>query len=138
MKSLYCRYHVQMAATSTAGGNIRIIIFYDKQSNTQAPGVTDLLLADAFTSPNNLSNRDRFTVLADEVTESIGAATGAYTHSGVLYKRLNHEVMFNAGAAGTIGDITSGAMYIMFAQNGSIATAAPLITWRCRIRYTDN
>jgi len=127
-----------MAATSTAGGAVRIIIFYDKQANATAPGVTDVLLADAFQSPNNLSNRDRFVVLADEVTESIGASTGVFATCGTIFKRLNNEVMFNAGAAGTVGDITSGSVYIMFAQNGTIGTAAPQITFRSRIRYTDN
>ena len=127
-----------MAATSTLGSPVRIIVFYDKQANAQAPAVTDVLLADAFPSPNNLSNRDRFVVLADIVTEPIGVATGVYVANFEIYKKLNLETMFNAGTAGTIGDITSGSVYIMAAQAGAIATAAPTFTFRSRIRYTDS
>lgn len=138
LKSLYVRYSVNMAATSTLGAPIRIIVFYDKQANGSAPAVTDVLLADSFFSANNLSNRDRFVVLADEVTEPIGVATGVYTASGVIYKKLNLETMFNTGTAGTIADITTGSVYIMAAQAGAIGTAAPLWSFRSRIRYTDN
>lgn len=138
MKSLYVRYSFNMAATSTLGAPCRLIVFYDKQANAAAPAVTDVLLADSFLSPNNLSNRDRFVILADEVTEPIGVATGVFTTSGVIYKKLNLETMYNAGTAGTIADITSGSVYIMACQAGPIATAAPVWNFRSRIRYSDN
>lgn len=138
LKSLLFRYTFNMAVTSTLGGPCRIIIFYDKQSNATAPAVTDVLLADQHLSPNNLSNRDRFVTLADHFTESVGSATGVFAVSGTIFKKnLNLETMFNGGAAGTIGDITSGSVYVMFAQAGSIGVAAPQCTWRCRIRYAD-
>lgn len=138
MKSLYVRWTVNMAATSTLGAPCRIIVVYDKQANAQAPATADVLVADSFLSPNNLSNRDRFVILADEVTEPIGVATGVYTASGVIFKKLNLETMYNAGNAGTIGDITSGSVYILAAQAGAIGTAAPIWSFRSRIRYTDN
>jgi len=137
MKSLYFRYSAQLAPTSTQGSPIRIIIVYDKQANTQAPGVTDILLADSFTSPNNLSNRDRFVILADEVTEPVSTG-GTYAVAGVIYKKLNLETMFNAGTAGTIGDITSGSVYVLAAQTSNVLVAAPTVIFRSRIRYTDN
>lgn len=73
-----------------------------------------------------------------EVTSSV-AVQGEYATQLIRFKKnLNLETMFNAGTAGTIGDITSGSVYIMFAQNGTIGTAAPTVNWRSRIRYTDN
>lgn len=138
MKSLYIRADFRLAATSTAGGMFRMIVFYDKQANANAPAVTDLLLADAFLSPNNLSNRDRFVVLVDEVTSPVSVQGDFATQLIRFKKNLNLETMFNAGTAGTIGDITSGSIYIMFAQNSTIGTAAPTVNWRSRIRYTDN
>lgn len=137
MKSLYFRYFASLAATSTGGSPMRFIIVYDKQANAQAPGVTDLLLANDFLSPNNLSNRDRFVVLVDQTTDPIGTGSN-YSVSGTVFKRINLETMFNAGTAGTIGDITSGSVYMIVAQNGFIGTANCTFQWRCRIRYDDN
>ena len=137
IKSLYVRATVQLASTSVRGGNIRMIIFYDKQANATAPAVTELLVDDSFWSPNNLSTRDRFVVLCDHVFDHIGTQD-KFSDSAVIYKKLNLETMFNAGTAGTIADITSGSIYIMFAQSGTIGTANPTASWYSRIRYTDN
>lgn len=136
IKSLYIRCTIQLATTSVRGGNVRMMVVYDKQANATAPAVTDILLDDSFYSANNLSNRDRFVTLVDTVSEPIGTAT-VYGQSMVVHKKLNLETMYNAGAAGTIGDITSGSIYIMFAQSGTIGTGNPTATWTSRIRYTD-
>lgn len=136
LKSLYIRATVQLATTSVRGANIRMVVFYDKQANGTAPAVTDVLADDSFYSPNNLSNRDRFVVLCDHVFEPIGTAND-YQKSAVVFKKLNLETMFNAGTAGTIADITSGSLYIMFAQSGTIGTGNPTASWYSRVRYTD-
>lgn len=136
MKSLLIRFYATMAATSTGGSVIRYLVVYDKQANATAPAITDILLADEFSSYNNLSNRDRFVTLVDYITEPI-SDNGAKSTGGVIFKRINLETMFNAGSAGTIGDITSGSVYIFNCQTGGIATAAPNCVARCRIRYTD-
>lgn len=137
LKSIYLRWTSAMQASSTLGACVRTIIFYDKQANTAAPAVTDVLLADDFHSPNNLSNRDRFVTLLDDVSTPI-SSINEFVASNQAFKKLNMETMFNAGTAGTIADITSGSIYIMFAQSGAVGTAAPIVTWRARIRYTDN
>lgn len=138
MKSLLFRAELRLATTSTQGGYMRYIIVYDRQSNATAPAVTDILLADACTSPMNLSNKDRFQILAEGVSNVV-SVNGDYCSSHIdVYKKLDHPVQFNAGVAGTIGDIQTGAVYVIFAQNGSIGTAAPSAVWRSRIRYSDN
>jgi len=136
MKSLYIRGTAQLAAASTVGGPVRMIVIYDKQSNATAPAVTDILVADSFIAPNNISNRDRFVTLVDQVVGPISTA-GNQQVAFTCYKKLSHAVQYNAGVAGTIGDITSGAIYILFAQGGSIATAAPVAGFYARIRYED-
>lgn len=136
MKSLYIRATVQLAATSTRGDSVRMIVFYDKQANAATPVVADVLADDSFYSPNNLSNRDRFVVLCDRVFDPI-ATSGDLTASMEVYKKINLETMFNADVAGGVGDITSGSVYIMFAQQGTILTANPTAAWYARIRYTD-
>lgn len=137
MKSLYLRWQASIGATSTGGSPVRIIVVYDKQANTQAPATSDILLQDAFLSPNNLSNRDRFVVLCDELTEPLATGNN-FSIAGTVYKKLNLETMYNQGNAGTIGDITSGSVYILWAHAGTIGTANGQFNWRCRIRYSDN
>jgi len=136
LKSLLIRYYFNLGAATTGGCQFRILVVYDKQANATAPAITDILLADAYNSPNNLSNRDRFVTIFDHVSDHV-SVQGNYSVSGVLYKPLNMEVMFNAGNAGTIGDITSGSVYCFIAQTGSAGTANLSSNLRCRVRYSD-
>jgi len=136
MKSFLIRYTISLASTTTFGSPFRILVVYDKQANATAPAITDILLADAFNAPNNLSNRDRFVTIFDRITEGL-SVQGDFAMADVLFKRSNLEVMFNAGNAGTIGDITSGSVYLFACQTGSAASTAPVMIYRSRIRYTD-
>jgi len=102
-----------------------------------APAITDILLADAFNSPNNLTYRDRFVTIFDQITEPVDAG-GPNERSMTCYKKLNLETLWNAGTDALIGSIASGSMYLFVAQSGSIATNAPSVTIRSRVRYTDN
>ena len=136
LKSLLIRWTAALSPTSTGGSPIRILCIYDKQANATAPSVTDILLADNFNSANNLSNRDRFVTLCDYITEPV-SANGDFTVSGAIYKKINLETMFNTGSAGTIGDITSGSVYLIAAQTAGVSTAAVSLAARSRIRYTD-
>lgn len=136
MKSVLIRWSVALQATTVGGGSVRMMLVYDKQANATAPAVTDVLVQNTFTSPNNLSNRDRFVVLWDEVTDSI-SINNNYSISGKFYKKLNLETMYNAGTAGTIGDITSGSLYVLIGNNGGFTTAQPQITYETRVRYLD-
>lgn len=136
LKSILCRYSFAMTSTSTFGSQFRILIVYDKQANAAAPAITDILLTDNYSSQNNLSNRDRFVTVFDHITDSI-SNSGNFTCSGKLYKALNLETMFNAGSAGTIGDITTGSLYMFVAQQGLIGVANPTQMTRIRVRFED-
>ncbi len=137
LKSLLLRAELRLASTSTQGGYGRYLVVLDKQANGAAPGVTDILLADAMQSPMNISNSNRFKILAEGYFSEV-TAQGNYTSEGLeVYKKLEVPVQFNAGTAGTIADIATGSVYVLFAQNGTIGTAAPTVVWRSRLRYTD-
>lgn len=136
LKSLLIRYTAFLGTTSTAGTNVRFLVVYDKQANAAAPAITDVLLSDAFTAQNNLSNRDRFVTIFDHISKPI-SVQGNFATSDVLFKRINLETMFNAGTAGTIGDITTGSLYLFTAQAGTLATANGGITIKTRVRYED-
>lgn len=136
MKSLLIRYRYLTQATTVGGSPIRLMIVYDKQANATAPTILDVLEQDQFTSPNNLSNRDRFVTLCDNLSVPL-SQNGNQGLGEVIYKPLNLETMFNDGVAGTIGDITSGSVYLFAAQNGGISVAGPITEWDVRIRYSD-
>lgn len=136
IKSVYIRWNATLGAASTLGSPLRIIVFYDKQCNAALPATTDVLIADSFIAPNNLSNRDRFVIISDVLTPSL-STQGDNTIAGTIYKKLNLEVMFNAGVAGTVADITSGSLFIMAAQSGTLGTANGGFSYYSRVRYTD-
>jgi len=136
MKSVYLRGYFAMGATSTGGSPFRVLVVYDKQANATAFATTDVLVQDDFRAANNISNRDRFVVLADRMVDYIGTGDKTVAHFEI-FKKINLETMFNAGSAGSIGDITSGSIYVMFAQTGFIATAPATVNWFSRVRYTD-
>lgn len=127
--------HVQgRIQTEASAGNIpvtvaaqeaRMILFVDFQPNGAAPAVTDLLLSATPASFLNPNNRDRFSVLADErfffdpmftsnvVTQSYASSVNQIF--GVDCEgSIRLETVFNGVNGGTIGDITSGALYMFW------------------------
>lgn len=137
MRNLFIRWSFNMAATSTGGSPFRILIVYDKQCNAAAPAITDILLTDDVKSTMNLSNRDRFIVIWDKLTPAIGTTVAQAIHGKKFINLGGLETMYNTGSAGTVGDITSGSMFLFTAQVGTIGTASPAFDSRCRIKYTD-
>jgi len=139
MKSLLMRWEFAAAGTTTWGGKVRILIVYDKQANAATATITDILLSDHVSSQNNLSNRDRFVTICDYLTpnEIGGGSATPGSDMGVIYKKLNLETMFNAGNAGTIGDITSGSLLMFVATDARVTTAGLTQATRIRVRYTD-
>lgn len=137
IKSLYWLWQAELVSTTTGGAPCRLLIVYDKQANATAPVSTDVVVADAIVNPNNLSNSRRFVTLFDEVIEALGTG-GPQSFMRKGYKKLNLPVEFNAGSAGTVGDIQTGSVYAFFWQGGNIATTSPTNAFFSRIRFSDN
>lgn len=135
MKSIYIRLNFYLAATTTGGGRLRVLVVHDKQSNGLAPAVTDILLANSNISPNNLSNSDRFVTIFDEESDPIGA-TSEYGTTMKMFKNLGLDTSYNTGNAGTIADISTGSVYLLFSQS-SMLIANPQVDYRSRIRFVD-
>lgn len=147
MKSLMFRwsYYLNPTATVLANGGspLRIIIFYDKQANANLPTISGLLESNYFNSNNNLDNRDRFVILADIYTDPV-SSVGNSSVAGKRYIPLNHEVIFNGGDnPDQIGSITTGSIFITFAQDGGLNTPVTedqegaFFKFASRIRYED-
>lgn len=137
MTSLYLKGNIRLDPTTAGGGFNRVVVVYDKQANATTPAITDVLLADDITSPNNLSNRDRFVKIIDMETPSIGVG-GDYSVPIEIYRKLNLETCFNTGNAGTVGDITTGSLWLFFCNNAGFTTAGPLVSLRSRVKFSDH
>lgn len=150
MKSLQLRLIVAASTPLASVDSLcRIIIVYDKQTNGAAPTVANILQSQNITGVNsssatdmvNLDNRDRFTILRDIVFALAGQSTtatqaiaGGPTVKEINeYIRLNLDTVFNAGTAGTIGDIQSGSLYML--TIGTVAGFAAVGS--TRVRFSD-
>lgn len=153
LKSLQLRGFLNQTDSSTGLTYVRMIIFYDKQANGAAPTFANVITSQniagttssAATDMVNLDNRDRFEIIRDRVF-CLGAidttATQTYTGSPQNiaideYVRLgNRETVFNAGTAGTVGDIQSGSLYVVWISNQANATGATFVG-SYRTRFID-
>jgi len=139
----------------------RILIVSDSQPNGVLPAATDILQPESDGSLSvlsfvNMNNRDRFKILMDKwhqfaafkvttAEDSIWqSALGASTvWTGKKFKRCNLEVIFNASSGGTIGDISTGALYLIVMgtepiPEGGSNKKLTTISVNTRIRYSDN
>lgn len=157
LKSLFIRGRIGLEniaqlqqGTATSGQQARLMIVVDNQPNGAAPAITDILNTAEPSSHLNLNNRDRFRILVDRefsfdpffystvATQSF-CMMNRTIYNIKLYKRLNQEMIFNAVNGGTIADIASGALYMVWI--GSVAagtnTDANAIV-STRVRYADS
>lgn len=148
MKSIQGRWTFTLQNTAAGvfpaglvGGQVRLLIVYDKQANGAAPAATDILQGTGIIqAPLNLNNRERFIVLVDKFI----TLDPNDMQSGMIrfYKKLPRDardVIFNAGNAGTIGDIQTGSVYALW-QCSAQATAGTTLSGALynRIRFLDD
>lgn len=135
IKSVQWRGMVKPAAGGGFGQN-RILVVYDKQSNGAAPAITDILSVNGAESCLNLSNAERFIILADEITDSCqSTALSIYTKR---YIKCSLDVMYS-GTTAAIADCASGAIYAFVANTADVTTGvASTSDYYWRVRYVDN
>lgn len=143
MTSLYCRWVGSLAATTTGSSPLRLLIVYDKQTNAAAPLATDILQVDQIVSLQNLSNNRRFKVLADELIDCVGTA-GPQSWQRTIWRDFTNggkkpglNVEFNAASTANVDSITSGSVYALFYQQGTLLVASPTGSMYSRIRFSD-
>lgn len=136
MRSVLLSYSIAVNTVSGLDVRVRVMIVYDRQTNTLAPVITDILNSSNVVSIRNLSNVRRFSILYDVVhvlnsyIEPFGQLYRKY------YRHLNHPVVYNSGNAGTVADIVTGSLYLV--AFCSTAVDSPTISYAARIRYTDD
>lgn len=141
MKNLNMRCYYDTQPTS-GSGFVRTMLIYDMQSNGVAPTAADVFLNGStpfITMPLNLDNRDRFKVIHDR-TRYISAGSGLSDTNMIYYKkyfkRLGLPTIYNAGSAGTVADIQTGALYLIVMTTCPTANLNARV--ETRIRFADD
>lgn len=133
-KVLWKKLHMHYTATNVGGPQrLRLLCVYDKQPNGLTPLITDILLTDDYPSFNNLNNRDRFITIFDEITEN-ASVDQMISHN--ITRKINLETVFNGGNAGTIADISTGAIWFMACQPFASLNVTDSFA-RFRLRFND-
>lgn len=107
----------------------RYVLVVDHQANAATPAVTDVFQTDAYLSEPNYSYRDRFEIIFDLVLPEIST-----NHHEAC---IEHSLLtfYNAGTAGTVADIASGALYLMMNESSTSASTAP--SYNVRLLYEE-
>lgn len=140
LKSLQIRGFI-FGDASTGVTRVRMVIVFDKQANGAAPTWANIMQSQNIAGTTasdvnamvNLDNRDRFEIIrdltytlgpwSDTATQSYAAGT-QIVNIDEFMKLGNRETVYNAGTAGTIGDIQSGSLYMFLISNQPAATGA--------------
>lgn len=145
LRSLLTRFTCILNTGTTAsetGDVVRLLIFYDSQTNATTPQVSDVLTSTSFDAQMNLTNRDRFKVVLDKFITMNGysSTAGALTAGSPVpkminkYKKMNMDVIFG-GTGGTVGSIQTGGLFALIISLNAFQTTTILTT---RVRYTDS
>lgn len=137
----------------------RIMVIYDQQPTGAFPTIASILTSyDNTGNPTttvsdhlNLNNRDRYTMLADirfttsrdaglSTDGTIGATNSCQeTNINRFIKLRGLQTMFNTTTnPAAIGDISTGALYLVTYGRVVAATAAYTLMFTSRLRYRDN
>lgn len=128
----------------------RFMLVQDNQPNGAAPALTAILKEQHPASQLNMDNRDRFRVLKDKtwvIDPFLYSSTATATLSGQAnvtkqvkcYKKLNIDCIFNGTNGGTIADINSGALWMVWVGNAAAVTGGTDGVFRgtTRVRFED-
>jgi len=148
MKSFEARIQLVNASVGSllAGAAFCWDLVLDRQANAQPAGITDIWDSDDPLSLRNISNKKRFKVLktsgvlnwASSIAGAGGYGGDSAYHTFTIYHKINIPVQYNNGTAGTVGDITSNALYFVVRSNAPVvATAGGTCQAAMRVRYTD-
>lgn len=138
-KSIFIRGWVFPEDTSTVNNLARIIIFYDRQTNSSTPAITDLLVSATSVSNINLDNRERFKILVDKqfampaYIEASGM--GTIPKSFKIYKKVNLDTIYDDTTAG-VGSISTGGIFMLTIGNAVSGTGSTFQVCS-RLRFSD-
>jgi len=133
---------------SVISTNVRVVIIYDNACDGATPATADVFNTTAnFQTPLNLANKDRFTVLSDQI-QPMGVSTyltggvtyhnigGVQSASGNIYKKMSLPFE-GPSTAGAIAGIGRGAMFLYMFTEIASGSHNVVIDYFSRVRFTD-
>lgn len=130
---------VSEAPTTTVPQPVRFIVVLDKQANATTPALNTILSPGTFYGVRNLDYRKRFKIMLDKVTNLSVPGADMPIKNYHIYMKFRRPIVvdYNGGGAGSIGDISTNAMWLV--AIGTIASAPNLavMSGTARIRYVD-
>lgn len=135
---------VRASALGTSGTGTaqdgRMLLIYDKQTNAAAPAVADVLAAADPRAPMELSGRDRFVILADWYYAVADRTAPGDTMAVQFnrYTKMNLPCVFNDEGNGTVGDIITGAIFLVSLGDNAAGNTAGVLTFYSRVRFEDS
>lgn len=133
MISVQIRGAMGVGATATSA-SYRIMIVYDKQTNLALPAVTDIITAAGMDGLNNLTRKQRFVTIVDDI--GYLEAAGKQVEGVSIYRKINLNTEYiNQNAL--ISSCTSGGLYLITVGTTGTGATSPLLIANARIRFTD-
>jgi len=122
------------------GSRNDVYVIWDKQPGAAVPAMTDFFVEAKAGSPMNLNYRERFVIIAHKTYTIGGLTAGApavtpTVHAVSINVRLNLRTTFK-GDANAIGDIATGAMYLVTLGSEADADGA-LFKVAVRLRFAE-
>jgi len=135
MKQVRIKLNLVAADTTNI---LRVILFIAKAPQGTVPDYQQLL--DTTIIPATLAFRldgqnEQFTVLHDKTYAMVSLSSSGAKQQRIN-KRINLKTNYGLGSAGTIADITYGALYLYIVSDSG-ASAHPAINGGVRVRYTS-
>lgn len=140
IKSIHVKGYIYPDTTATFN-TPKLCLVWDKQPSAVAPAFTDIFDQVGGNnlpySPINLDNSRRFKILWSKIYNVTGGATVTDSSSRwvEVYKKVNLTTVYNAGSAGTIADIESGALYLVMVGSQVSGTGDCTFYGSTRIRF---
>jgi len=129
------------ANVNTASPNpqyVRVVLFLDKQPNGANPTFTNVYAqaTDPIVTPRVDGYEDQFIVYYDKVL-ALGPTTGGNNCAVESFiAPLNFHTIFNSGNAGTIADIQTNALWLMWTTD--VTANMGYFSYGARYIYVDN
>lgn len=158
LKSVRIKTIVQNQSTGTGATDnmnsnvVRVALIWDSQPGGVMPTWAQIFgdldnagaTANDFYSDREFTGMKRFQILRDKYIVlnpgSRGVVAAGVAETDALYDdfvKIGRETLYNAGVAGTIADIQSGALYFGYRAREDSANTVCNINGNIRLRYVD-
>lgn len=143
IKSVSVKGYLVPKSDTLSSALARLMLVWDAAPNAVAPTISDILTSVSSVAFPKLDNRNRFRILKDELipvgrTATSNTFTDQQQHVIDWYLRFKNPLrVFNKGPLSTIGDVSTGALFLVSVGSGAAGTDTVLARLQTRIRFTD-